>query len=73
MQKCGGVTTCRGSCEFIYVCMYMALANSCRWLAYTLICVDVALTVRASVCHILKVINETGDQAAAEITPVDEE
>lgn len=39
-----------------------------RWgtlLAYALVCVDVALAVGASVCHILEIINQTWDQAAA--------
>lgn len=39
-----------------------------RWgtlLAYALVCVDVALAVGASVRHILEVINQTWDQAAA--------
>lgn len=49
--------------------IYVSVAYSCRWLAYTLVCVNVALTVRASVCHILKVIDQAGNQAAAEVTP----
>lgn len=39
-------------------------------LAYTLVCVDVALAVGAGVRHILQVINQTRDQAAAQITAV---
>lgn len=53
--------------------VHVPVAYSCRWLAYTLVCVNVALTVRAGVCHILQVINQTGNQAAAEITPENEE
>lgn len=52
--------------------VHVSVAYGCRWLAYTLVCVNVALTVRASVCHILEVINQTGNQAAAEITPYKE-
>lgn len=37
-------------------------------LAYALVRVDVALAVGASVRHILEVIDQTRDQAAAEIT-----
>lgn len=43
--------------------------SSCRWLADAFVCVDVALTVRAGVCHILEVINQAGNQAAAKVTP----
>lgn len=46
----------------------VSVASSCPWLAYTLVCINVALTVGAGVCHILEVINHTGNQAAAEIT-----
>lgn len=46
----------------------VSVASSCPWLAYTLVCINVALTVRAGVCHILEVVNHTGNQAAAEIT-----
>lgn len=53
--------------------VHVSVAYSRRWLAYTLVCVDVALTVRAGVCHILEVINQTGNQAATEITPENEE
>lgn len=53
--------------------VHVSVAYSCRWLAYTLVCVNVALAVRAGVCHILEVINQTGDQAAAEVTPENEE
>lgn len=49
--------------------VHVSVAYSCRWLAYTLVCVNVALTVRTGVCHILEVINQAGNQAAAEITP----
>lgn len=52
--------------------VHVSVAYSCRWLAYTLVCVNVALTVRAGVCHILEVINQTGNQAAAQITPENE-
>lgn len=52
--------------------VHVSVAYSCRWLAYTLVCVNVALTVRAGVCHILEVINQAGNQAAAEITPYKE-
>lgn len=52
--------------------VHVSVAYSCRWLAYTFICVDVALTVRAGVCHILEVVDQTGNQAAAEITPYKE-
>lgn len=48
------------------------MANSCRWLADTLVCVNIALTVRAGVCHILEVINQAGNQTAAKITPVND-
>lgn len=51
----------------------VSVASSCPWLAYTLVCINVALTVRAGVCHILEVIDQTGNQAAAEITAVNEE
>lgn len=51
----------------------VSVASSCPWLAYTLVCINVALTVGAGVCHILEVINHTGNQAAAEITAVNEE
>lgn len=51
----------------------VSVASSCPWLAYTLVCINVALTVRAGVCHILEVINHTGNQATAEITAVNEE
>lgn len=53
--------------------VHVSVAYNCRWLAYTLVCVNVALTVRAGVCHILKVINQTWNQAAAEITPENKE
>lgn len=52
--------------------VHVSLAHGCRWLAYTFVCVDVALTVGAGVCHILEVVNQTGNQAAAQITPVNE-
>lgn len=48
--------------------VHVSVAYCCRWLAYTLVCVNVPLTVRAGVCHILEVINQAGNQAAAEIT-----
>lgn len=48
----------------------MSVAYSRLWLADALECVDVALTVRAGVCHILEVVDQTGNQAAAKITPV---
>ncbi len=53
--------------------VHVSEAYSCRRLAYTLVCVNVALAVRAGVCHILEVINQTGNQAAAEVTPGNEE
>lgn len=53
--------------------VHVSVIYSCRWLAYAFVCVNVALTVRAGVCHILEVINQTGNQAAAEITPGNEE
>lgn len=43
--------------------------SSCRWLADALVCVDVALTVGAGVRHILEVVDQAGNQAAAEVTP----
>lgn len=52
--------------------VHVSEAYSCRWLAYTLVCVNVALTVRTGVCHILEVVNQAGNQAAAEITPYKE-
>lgn len=60
-------TTTRRSCEFMCVhILYVSCeAFVCRWLAYTLVCVDVAPAIGASVCHILEVINQTGNQAAA--------
>lgn len=53
--------------EELYVCVHVhiSVAYCCRWLAYTLVCVNVALTVRAGVCHILEVVDQTGNQAAA--------
>lgn len=66
------VTTSRSSCDFMCVHVHVSVAYSCRWLAYTLVCVNVALTVRAGVCHVLEVINQTGNQATAEITPYEE-
>lgn len=68
--KMGGkpVTTSRRSSEFMCVHVHVSVAYCCRWLAYTLVCVNVPLTVRAGVCHILEVINQAGNQAAAEIT-----
>lgn len=52
--------------------VHVSVIYSCRWLAYALVCVNVALTVRAGVRHILEVIDQTGDQAAAKITPGNE-
>lgn len=52
--------------------MHVQVAYSGRGLAYTLVCVNVALTVRAGVRHILEVIDQTGNQAAAEITSYEE-
>lgn len=37
--------------------------------AQALVRVDVGLAARARVCHILEVIDEAGDQAAAQVTP----
>lgn len=39
------------------------------WLAYTFVCVDVTLAVGAGVRHILQVVDQTGNQAAAQIAP----
>lgn len=58
--------------SFMCVHVHVSVAYSCRWLAYTLVCVDIALAKRAGVCHILEVVNQTGNQAAAEITPYEE-
>lgn len=38
-------------------------------LAHALVRVDVGLAVGTRVCHVLEVIEQAGDQAAAEITP----
>lgn len=38
-------------------------------LAQALVCVDVGFAAGARVCHILEVIDEAGDQTAAQITP----
>lgn len=38
-------------------------------LAQALVCVDVGFAAGTCVCHILEVIDETGDQAAAQVTP----
>lgn len=65
----GGLSLPAGGAVSLCVHVHISVAYSCRWLAYTLVCVNVALTVRAGVCHILEVINQTGNQAAAEITP----
>lgn len=54
------------------MCVHVCVTYGCRWLAYTLVCVNVALTVRAGVCHILEVVNQAGNQAAAEVTPYKE-
>lgn len=54
------------------MCVHVSVAYRCRWLAYTLVCVNVALAVRAGVCHILEVVDQTGNQAAAQIAPVEE-
>lgn len=75
MGRVGGgeaVTTSRRRCEFMCVHVHVSVAYSCRWLAYTLVCVNVALAVWAGVCHILEVIDQTGNQAAAEVTPYKE-
>lgn len=53
--------------------VHVSVIYSCRWLAYAFVCVNVALTVRAGVCHILEVINQTGNQTAAKITSGNEE
>lgn len=63
------VITSRRSSELTCVHIHMYIAYVCRWLAYTLECVDVALAVGAGVCHILEVVNQAGDQAASQITP----
>lgn len=54
----------------IHVPVHGFVANSCRWLADTLVCVNIALAVRAGVRHILEVIDQAGNQTAAEITSV---
>lgn len=38
-------------------------------LAYTFVCVNVAIAVGAGVCYILQVINQARNQAASKITP----
>lgn len=38
-------------------------------LAHALVRVDIGLAVGTRVCHILEVIKQAGNQAAAEITP----
>lgn len=48
-----GRKACHYQQEFMCVHVHIPVAYSCRWLAYTLVCVNVALTVRAGVCHIL--------------------
>lgn len=40
-----------------------------RWLAQSLVRVDVGFAAGACVCHVLEVVDETGDQAAAQVTP----
>lgn len=57
-------------CESMCVHVHVSYVCSCRWLAYTLVCVDVALAVRAGVCHILEVVDQAGNQTAAEVAPV---
>lgn len=52
--------------------VHVSYVCSCRWLAYTLVCVDVALAVRAGVCHILEVVDQAGNQTAAEVAPDEE-
>lgn len=73
LQNGGGLSLPAGGAVGARVCMYMSLAYGGRWLAYALVCVDVALTVRAAVCHILQVIDQTGNQAAAQIAPANKE
>lgn len=46
-----------GAESFKCVHIHGSVAKHCRWLADALVCVDVALTVRTGVCHILEVIN----------------
>lgn len=67
------VSTSRRRCELMCVHVHVSVIYSCRWLAYTLVCVNVALTVRAGVRHILEVINQAGNQTAAKITPGNKE
>lgn len=43
-----------------------------RWLAQSLVRVDVGFAAGACVCHVLEVVDETGDQAAAQVTPTSE-
>lgn len=38
-------------------------------LAYALVCVNVAIAVRAGVCYILQVVNQARNQAASKVTP----
>lgn len=41
-------------------------------LAQALVCVDVGFAAGARMCHILEVVDEARDQAAAQITPESE-
>lgn len=56
-------------CVCVCVRVHVSYMCGCRWLAYTLVCVDVALAVRAGVRHILQVVDQAGDQTAAEVAP----
>lgn len=51
--------------------VHVSYTCGCRWLAYALVCVDVALAVGAGVRHILEVVDQAGDQTAAEVTPAE--
>lgn len=46
--------------------------SGCRWLADALVRVDVALAVGAGVHHILEVVDQAGNQAAAHVAPEEE-
>lgn len=46
--------------------------SGCRWLADALVRVDVALAVGAGVHHILEVVDQAGNQAAADVAPEEE-
>lgn len=61
-------------CEYRCVPVHVSVQQTAvGGLAYTLVCVNVALTVGAGVCHILEVVNQTGNQAAAQVATEKEE